>query len=411
MRKNNILFPIALALTAMIRCGSSAPETIEMKAARIHEKVFTLDSHVDTPMRVFRTPSDLSVRHPHSEENAGELDFPRMKDGGLDAAFFAVYVAQDTCTDEGRLKAKKTAEEMIDLVLDWKTKYPSLVELADSPDDAGRIAGSGKRIAFIGMENGYPLGTDISLIRHFRDRGVRYITLCHVRNNDICDSSTDPNGKKWNGLSPFGREAVAEMNRLGMLIDLSHASDSTFFQVLRMSRAPVILSHSCCRALMDSPRNLTDSMLTALKENGGVIQVNLCSFYLIKTEPVPQRAAALDSIKKIYGEWSRITDPVKHEAYDRARNEINRRFPERKASVKDLADHIDHAVRVAGIGHVGIGSDFDGGAGLSDCEDVSRMGAITLELVRRGYSEKDIAGIWGGNFLRVWRKVLKEAEE
>jgi membrane dipeptidase len=411
MRQNKILFWIALALPAILSCGSTAPESVEMKAARIHDKIFTLDSHVDTPMRVYRTPSDLSVRHAHSEENAGELDFPRMKEGGLDAAFFAVYVAQDTCSDGGRLRARKTAEDMIDLVLDWKAKYPSLVEHAGSPDDAGRAARSGKRIVFLGIENGYPLGTDLSLIRHFRDRGVRYITLCHVRNNDICDSSTDPDGTKWNGLSPFGRGAVAEMNRLGVLIDLSHVSDSTYFQVLRLSRTPVILSHSCCRALMDSPRNLTDSMLTALKQNGGVIQINLCSFYLVKTEPGPQRAAALDSLKKIYGEWSKITDPGKHESYDRARKEINRRFPERKASVKDLADHIDHAVQVAGIGHVGIGSDFDGGAGLSDCEDVSQMGAITLELVRRGYSEKDIAGIWGGNFLRAWREVLKKAGE
>jgi membrane dipeptidase len=411
MRRKNLSFWIALALAAMIRCGASVPETTEMKAARIHEKIFTLDSHVDTPMRVYRTPTDLSVRHPHSEENAGELDFPRMKEGGLDAAFFAVYVAQDTCTDEGRLKARKTADEMIDLVLDWKTKYPSLVEIAGSPDDAGRVAESGKRAAFLGMENGYPLGTDLSLIRHFRDRGTRYITLCHVRNNDICDSSTDPDGAKWNGLSPFGRGVVAEMNRLGVLIDLSHVSDSTFFQVLRISRAPVILSHSCCRGLMDSPRNLTDGMLTALRSNDGVIQINLCSFYLIKSEPNPLRAAAFDSLKKIYGEWSKITDPEKHEAYNRARKAVNLRFPERKAAVKDLADHIDHAVQIAGIGHVGIGSDFDGGAGLSDCEDVSQMGAITLELVRRGYSERDIAGIWGRNFLKVWEQVLKNAEE
>jgi membrane dipeptidase len=411
MRRFIFVTLTAMAFLVLIRCESSGNEPLELKAARIHEKTFTLDTHVDTPMRVFRTPADLSVRHPHSEENAGELDFLRMKDGGLDAAFFAVYVAQDTCTDEGRAKARKTAEEMIDLVLDWKTRYSSLVELADSPEGVDREAVNGKRVVFLGIENGYPVGTDLSLIRHFYDRGARYITLCHVRNNDICDSSTDPDGMKWNGLSPFGRLAVDEMNRVGMLIDLSHASDSTFFQVLRMSKTPVILSHSCCRALMDSPRNLTDSMLTALNRNGGVIQINLCSFYLIKTEPDPLRKAALDSIKNIYGEWSKIIKPEKHRAYDEARKKINRRFPERKAAVKDLADHIDHAVQIAGIDHVGIGSDFDGGAGLSDCVDVSQMANITLELVRRGYSKGDIARIWSGNFMRVWKEVLKKAGE
>ncbi len=405
------IFLAAVAIPVLIRCGADRTEPIESKAARIHEKCFTLDSHVDTPMRVFRTPSDLSVRHPHSEANAGELDFVRMKDGGLDAAFFAVYVGQAECTDEGRMKARKTAEDMVDLVMDWRTRYSPLIEFADSPESAERMAVTGKRIVFLGLENGYPVGTDLSLIGHFYDRGVRYITLCHVRNNDICDSSTDPDGTKWNGLSPFGRRAVAEMNRLGMLIDLSHASDSTFFQVLRISKAPVILSHSCCRALMDSPRNLTDSMLTALKRNGGVIQVNLCSFYLIQTEPDSLRKAALDSVKKIYGDWRRIIDPKKLKAYESARDEVDARFPQKKASIKDLADHIDHAVRIAGVGHVGIGSDFDGGAGLSDCVDVSGMGNITLELVRRGYSERDIARIWSGNFMRVWKKVLQKAGE
>ena len=401
----------SLAILVLIRCGASQTEPVESKAARIHEKCFTLDSHVDTPMRVFRTPADLSVRHPHSEPGAGELDFPRMKEGGLDAAFFAAYVRQRECTDEGRQAARKRAEDLIDLVLDWKTQYPSLVELADTPHGAERLRATGKRIVFIGIENGYTIGTDLSLIGHFRDRGVRYITLCHVENNDLCDSSTDPDGAKWNGLSPFGRRVVAEMNRLGMLIDLSHASDSTFFQVLRISGTPVILSHSCCRNLMDSPRNLTDSMLVALKRNGGVIQINLCSFYLVKTESDTLRRAALDSIKKIYGDWRRISDPERFKLYDTARQAVDRRFPRHKASVKDLADHIDHAVRVAGIRHVGIGSDFDGGAGLSDCVDVSQMGNITLELVRRGYSKRDIARIWGGNFMRVWREVLNEAKE
>jgi membrane dipeptidase len=398
-----------VAVATFVFCASLKNDDPPAKAKKIHKKILTLDTHVDTPMRVFRMPSDLSMRHPHSEKNSGELDFPRMFEGGLDAAFFAIYVEQAECTDEGRAKAKQTAENQIDLVLGWKTQYPSQVEMAYTPEDAGRIHKTGKRIVYIGMENGYPVGMDLSLIKHFYDRGVRYITLCHVRNNDLCDSSTDPDGPKWNGLSPFGEQVVHEMNRIGMLIDLSHASDSTFYQVLRKTRTPVIASHSCCRALMDSPRNLTDDMLGALGQNGGVIQINLCSFYLIKTKPNPARQSALDSLKKNYGEWRKIVDPQKHAAYEEARRDIDRRYPEDKASVKDLVNHIDHAVKIAGIDHVGIGSDFDGGAGLSDCEDVSQMGNITLELVRRGYSEKDIAKIWGGNFMRAWEEAGKTA--
>jgi membrane dipeptidase len=402
-------FLVFLAVVIIVGCTGPKDESLSTKADRIHAKVFTLDTHVDTPMRVFESRSDLSVRHAHSEKDAGELDFPRMKEGGLDAAFFAVYVRQAECTEQGRAEAKILAEKMIDLVLGWPKQYPLLVEVAFTPEDADRIRATGKRIAFIGMENGYPLGLDPALVGHFFQRGARYITLCHVRNNDICDSSSEPDGPKWNGLSPLGRDVVREMNRTGMLIDLSHVSDSTFYQTLRITRTPVILSHSCCRALMDSPRNLTDDMLLALKRNGGVIQINLCSFYLIKGAENPKRKAAMDSLKKIYGEWSKISDPVRLRAYHEARAALDRAYPEPKATVKDLVDHIDHAVKVCGPDHVGIGSDFDGGAGLSDCEDVSQMRNITLELVRRGYSERDIAKIWSGNFMRVWKEVLRKA--
>jgi membrane dipeptidase len=402
---------VFVIFTVLLRCEPSKNDALPAKADRILSKILTLDSHVDTPMRVFERPTDLSIRHQHSEKDAGELDFPRMKDGGLDAAFFAVYVRQAACNEKGRADAKMQAEKMIDLVLDWRKQYPSLVEVAFAPEDADRIRGTGRRIAYIGMENGYPLGTDPALVMHFFERGVRYITLCHVRNNDICDSSSEPDGSKWSGLSPFGRTAVREMNRVGMLIDLSHASDSTFYQTLRISKTPVILSHSCCRALMDSHRNLTDDMLVALKRNGGVIQINLCSFYLIEAKPYRERQEALNALKKKYGEWSKISDLEKQREYDEVRAAIDRRFPEEKASVADLVNHIDHVVRVAGIDRVGIGSDFDGGAGLSDCEDVSRMRNITIELVRRGYSERDIAKIWSGNFMRVWKEVLRKAGE
>ncbi|MBN2201084.1 dipeptidase [bacterium] len=392
-----------LILSLTMACGGSDP-------AEIHDRMLTLDSHLDTPMRVFRIPSDLSVRHDRASAAAGDLDFPRMREGGLDAAFFAVYVQQGALSEAGRAGAKRTASDMLDMMEGWKIRYAADMAFAHSPEDVRRIVGNGLRAVCIGMENGYPIGTDSTAVAAFHARGVRYITLCHSRNNDICDSSTDPAGPTWNGLSPFGESVVREMNRLGMLVDVSHVSDSAFYDALRISRAPVIASHSCCRALMDNPRNLTDDMLRDLAARGGVAQINLCSFYLIRTEPPAGRRAAMDSLKRIYGEWDRVP-PSKRTEYEEARAAVDRRYPVPKASVSDLADHIDHAVRVAGIDHVGIGSDFDGGAGLSDCPDVSGFPAVTAELIRRGYSKKDLAAIWGGNFMRVWGEAVRAASK
>jgi membrane dipeptidase len=403
MRRFRFILPLA-ALAASLSCGRTED------ARTLHERLFTLDSHVDTPMRATRTPVDLSVRHGRSDPGGGDLDFPRMAEGGLDAAFFAVYVAQSERTGEGRERARGAAEALIDSVRAWGVRYSGWMGIALSPREAERIAASGKRAVCLGMENGFPLGTDPSLVAHFFERGVRYVTLCHSRNNDLCDSSTDPDGPEWGGLSPAGEAAVRAMNRAGMLVDVSHASDSAFADVLRLSRSPVIASHSCCRALMDHPRNLTDGMLRALARNGGVAQINLCSFYLVETEPDPKRRAALDSVRAVYGDWRRISDPARQKAHGLARAEIDRLYPENRASVVDFADHVDHAVRIAGIDHVGIGSDFDGGAGLSDVPDVSRMGRITEELLRRGYSGRDLAKIWGGNFMRAWRTALKRSE-
>lgn len=392
-----------LILSLAAACGGSDP-------AEIHNRILTLDSHLDTPMRIFRVPSDLSVRHDCSEPAAGDLDFPRMREGGLDAAFFAVYIQQGELTDEGRAGAKQTASDMLDMMEAWKTRYAADMAFAYSPEDVRRVVRTGLRAVCVGMENGYPLGTDSTAVAAFHAMGVRYITLCHSRNNDICDSSTDPAGPKWNGLSPFGESVVRGMNRLGMLVDVSHASDSAFYDALRVSRAPVVASHSCCRALMDNPRNLTDDMLRALARQGGVVQINLCSFYLIRSEPPAGRGAAMDSLKRVYGEWDRVPASRRTE-YEEARAAVDRRFPVPKASVSDLADHIDHAVSIAGIEHVGIGSDFDGGAGLSDCPDVSGFPAVTAELIRRGYSKKDIAAIWGGNFMRAWGEAERAADK
>jgi membrane dipeptidase len=277
-----------------------------------------------------------------------------------------------------------------------------LAKIVLNPDDAYQAEKEGKRAIFIGIENGYPIGNDLSLIGHFYKRGARYITLCHTRNNDICDSSTD--STEFNGLSDFGVQVVKEMNRLGMMVDVSHISDSSFYDVLKVSEVPVIASHSSSRAICNHPRNLTDDMLIKLAENGGVAQVCILSDY-VKEMPInPQRDSAQNALREKYRGFDDLTD----EEMKNARKEwygINKTFPPNLATVQDYVDHIDHMVKVAGIDHVGIGTDFDGGGGVNGCYDVSEMQNITIELVKRGYTEEEITKIWGGNIMRVMREV------
>ena len=342
-----------------------------------------------------------------------KVDYPRMRKGGLDAIFFAVYLGQGPRTEEGHATAKKKAFGIFDAVHSSLKATTAEAELATTPEDAYRIGKTGKRAIFIGVENGYPMGHDLSILKKFYDLGARYMTLCHSSNNDICDSSTDPKGAEYQGLSPLGEQVVAEMNRLGMIIDLSHVSDSTFYDVIRLSRVPVVATHSGARAICNHPRNLTDDMLKALARNGGGIQLNLMSDY-VKTIPAsPERTAALDALMKKYGLKSRMgMASLPEEEQKKARAEfmeLNKAYPVQLATVKDAVDHIDHIVKVIGIDHVGMGADFDGGGALADCFDVSQYEAFTVEFVRRGYSKKDIEKIWSGNFFRVMKAVEKGA--
>jgi membrane dipeptidase len=278
-----------------------------------------------------------------------------------------------------------------------------MAELAYSPEDAYRLKKAGKIAAFIGVENGYPIGKDISRIKEFYDLGARYMTLSHTRNNDICDSSTDPKGPENNGLSAFGKDVVREMNRLGMMIDVSHISDKSFYDVLELSKAPVIASHSSCRALCESPRNLTDDMLIALKKKDGVIQICMLNDYLKTPEPNPEMDEKLKELQAKYGDFRTLPDDKKKLMRAEYR-EIQRKYA-KLATVKDVVDHIDHVVQVAGINYVGIGTDFDGGGGVEGCQTVADMKNITIELLRRGYTKADIEKIWGGNIMRVLKEV------
>lgn len=346
---------------------------IQKMAHKIHHKILTVDTHLDTPLIMDIYPSffgeefDLSQRYQNADFQGfvfRQVDFPRMQEGGLDAGFFVAYVAQGDRDDAGNQAAIESILGLIDLIYEKVDAHPDLAEVVADPKDANHLKKKGKRAIYIGIENGYAIGNDLSMVETYYDLGARYMTLSHSSNNDICDSSTDPQGPEHGGLSLFGEEVVTEMNRLGMMVDVSHISDDAVWDVLAITTAPVIASHSNARALYDHPRNLNDDLLEAIAENGGVVQVNL--LYVSENDPITGQ---------------------------------------RTASVSDVVDHIDHIVAVAGIDHVGIGTDFDGGGVVDGCEDASKLEAITLELVKRGYHHNEIRKIWGKNFMRVFRKV------
>ncbi len=256
----------------------------------------------------------------------------------------------------------------------------------------------------MGMENGFPLNKDLQRVEEFYNRGIRYITLAHTKNNDICDSSTDENGAEHNGLSEYGVEVVKEMNRLGMLIDVSHISDQAFYDVIEQSEAPVFASHSSVRSLCNHPRNLDDEMIKTLANNGGVIQICIYGSYIQDDDTTSLNYVKKEELRSKYNDFHFDSDEQRKQAWAQW-DEIDELYPALLPGIAEAVDHIDYVVNLVGIDYVGIGSDFDGGGGLADCKDVADFPKITQELVKRGYSEADIAKIWGGNFLRVFKKV------
>lgn len=398
MRKVAFTFFTLILLSG---CSTSEKNLIR-QAEKIHKKYLTVDTHCDTPMRLMESGFSIGEKHDN-----GCVDLPRMKEGGLDAEFFAVFTGQGPRNDSAYNKVYQEAISIFDSIYKSIERNSALAEIALSPEDAYRLKKNGKIAAFIGVENGYPVAKDITRVKKFYDLGARYITLCHSANNDICDSSTDLAGPENNGLSEFGKEVVKEMNRLGMMIDVSHISDKSFYDVIKASNAPVIASHSSCRALCSSPRNLTDDMLVALKSNGGVIQICILTYYIKTPEPNPELDAKIQELRDKYGDFKTLSDEQKKN-YRNERWEIQSKY-RKLATVSDVVDHIDHVVQVIGIDHVGIGTDFDGGGGVDGCRTVAEMKNITIELLRRGYSKADIGKIWGGNTMRVLSKVEKIA--
>ena len=407
--KNIKIILLIIGLTTLMSCEKeiSKENKIIMHTAELHEKIITIDTHVDTPLRLFRSDVNLGDNH-DPYRGGGKLDFPRMVQGNLDAAFFAIFVGQGERTPEANLKIKNRAFEIIDSINVQLEINKDVAEFAGTVLQLKNIIAKDKRAILFGMENGYPIGSDLSLVKNFYDKGVRYVTLCHTKNNDICDSSDDPNGAEHDGLSEFGTKVIREMNRLGMMIDVSHVSDKSFYDVIELTEAPIIASHSCTRTLRDHPRNMTDDMIKTLAENGGVIQIAFYSDYVKKMNENPQRDSAHQALREKYNHFKDLTNE-QHAAASNEWIEIDRIYQKDLATVSQLVDHIDHVVNLVGVNHVGLGSDFDGGGELEDCYDVTAIGNITHELVKRGYSDKAIEKIWGENLMRVFENVEQAA--
>lgn len=395
-----------LIFLSLYACNS---ESLEEKVTKIHNHAFTIDTHVDTPYHLLDSSFNIGISHKFAR-GGSRVDFSRMKEGGIDGIFFAAFTSQRARTPENIMAARAKANELIDSTYAACKHYKNLAEIATSVADGYRIEKLGKRAIYIGMENGFPLGKDLSEVERYFKRGVRYITLCHTSNNDICDSSTDENGAEFNGLSSFGEQVVQEMNRLGILIDVSHISDSSFYDVIKLTKTPVIASHSCSRAVCDNPRNLSDEMLLALAKNGGVIQMCILDDYVKAPDTTTIRFQKEKELRNRYKKAAQMSKEEEEKLWAEWKH-LQMDYPKEKPTVSDAVDHIDHIVKLIGIDHVGIGTDFDGGGGLKDCVDVSQMKNITRELLRRNYSEDDIIKIWGGNFMRVFSQVEKYANK
>lgn len=322
------------------------------RAKTVHDRTLTLDSHCDTPMFFHK-----DIRFDQRDPNV-LVDLHKMTEGRLDATIMVAYIEQKERTDEALQAATAKADRILTQIEKMTAENCTAADIAYTPADLYRLKREGKKAIMLGIENGYAIGKDLSLVRHFRDRGIVYMTLCHNGDNDICDSARGQG--EWGGLSPFGREVVREMNRLGVMVDLSHGAESSFYDALELSSVPIVCSHSSCRALCDVPRNLTDDQLKALARKGGVAQVTLYKGFLRK---------------------------------------------DGEASILDAIEHLNHAVNIMGVEHVGIGTDFDGDGGIPGCASAAEVINFTRRLLAERYSEADIAGIWGGNFLRVMQLV------
>lgn len=427
----NILKTLSLLLFAFVcACApdSSIDPEILAKAKKIHESVITLDTHVDI------STSNFTEEKNYTMNLDTQVDLPKMEKGGLDVAFLIVYTGQGELTEEGFDAAYENAVSKFDAIHRLTEELaPDQIELALTSEDVRRIHASGKKVAMIGVENAYPLGMELDRVKEFYDRGARYMSLSHNGHSQLGDSNTGERDDVWlhDGVSDFGKEVIAEMNKWGIMIDLSHPSKKANMQTMELSRAPVIASHSSARALDPSvSRNLDNEELMMLKENGGVVQTVAFRSYVNSEKHAAYREAAAkieeevakemgfemvsrDSIRQMSTETRNDYFALYREMQEKARPRIEKETANKAPSVNvaDFVDHIDYMVELIGIEHVGISSDFDGGGGVNGWMDASETLNVTIELVKRGYTEEEIDMIWNGNLLRVLDQVQKVAEE
>ncbi len=427
--KNSLLVPIALlwftALTFAQKNNTN--DDIYKKAKKIHSDIITIDTHIDI------NPKNFTANFNYTKNLHTQVNLPKMRKGGLDVAFFIVYSGQKSLDQKAYDQAYKNAIKKFKAIHRLTEVYaPNQIELALTSADVKRIHASGKLVAMIGVENAYPLGTDLSKFKEFYNRGARYISLSHQGHSQFCDSNTGEKDDKWlynNGLSDLGKKAIAEMNRLGIMIDVSHPSKGSFMDIIKLTKAPIIASHSGARALCNHSRNLDDEQLLLLKKNGGVAQAVAFAGYVNAKKNNAYKKAQNDVMKKVALEQNfkilRWNEREKLSADQLEKYNIKldhirelakpllekaaKKYP--PVNVKDFVDHIDHMVKLIGIDHVGISSDFDGGGGISGWNDASETFNVTLELVKRGYTEDQIAKLWGKNLLRVLDEVQQIAKK
>jgi membrane dipeptidase len=413
-----------LLLVILTSCKEEKKEeNLLSKAIAIHKRVMTLDTHVDINISNFTD----SINYTQKLKN--QVNLPNMEEGGLDVAYFIVYTGQGELTKEGYAKAYQNAMSKFDAIQKLTNEIaPERIGLAVTSEEARKIYASGKKVAMIGVENAYPLGTDISRVKQFYDLGARYMSLSHNGHSQFCDSNTGEEDGIWlhNGVSDLGKEVIKEMNKWGIMIDVSHPSKKSMKDMIELSKAPIIASHSSARALCNHSRNLDDEQLRWLKENGGVVQTVAFSSYIntekdkkYKDELVKKiEALALEQniklvsrseIRKLKGatQDEAIATYMKLSKEAKSKMDLSTVEP---VNVADFVNHIDYLVAKMGIDHVGISSDFDGGGGVEGWNDASETLNVTVELVKRGYTEEQIAQLWNGNLLRVLDKVAEVAE-
>ena len=397
MHRLNLALAILLATTSP---ALAAKPSAAVTAA--HRDAIVLDTHYDTPALFHQPGWDILDRHDYKIDGS-QVDLPRMIEGGVDGGFFAIFTPQGARGPVGNAKARDFGLVRATEIHEMVAKHGAQFAIALKADDVAIIMAAKKRFVFLSMENGAPVAGDISLMSAFYALGVRMMGPVHFQNNDLADSATDK--VEWGGLSPSGKAFVAEANRLGIVLDASHASDLVLDQMLALSKAPIILSHSGVRAIYNHPRNVDDDRLRALAAHGGVIQINAFSNYMVDVPKIAERDAAIAALFKSLGLTSSDMSPTQRKAFIAGRKVIDASWPVPRANLDDYMKHMLHAIEVAGIDHVGVSGDFDGGGGIDGLDSVADYPKVTARLMAAGYTKDDVAKVWGGNALRVLRAV------